>query len=165
MWAPGCPVLHVLGRRGLVPAYVGNGWKVVYFPRSSVIHFAGVSSNKNIFRSVLEFHKSIYRLFEKHARSPYSFLRPLIFWGLLYRFFFVICSQGVSLLFYRLRRFSDGGKNATSPLDGRIKLLRFIARLNIGGPSIHVYLLAKGLNPRIFTPFLLPERFPIRKAI
>ena len=132
-----------------------NGWKVIYFPRSSVIHFAGVSSNKNIFRSVLEFHKSIYRLFEKHARSPYSFLRPLIFWGLLYRFFFVIGSQGASLLFNRLRRVSDGGKNAASPLDGRIKLLRFIARLNIGGPSIHVYLLTKGLNPKKFHSILV----------
>ena len=132
-----------------------SGWKVIYFPRSSVVHFAGVSSNKNIFRSVLEFHKSIYRLFEKHARSPHSFLRPLIFWGLLYRFFFVICSQGISFLFHRLLRVSHGGKNAYSPPDGRIKLLRFIARLNIGGPSIHVYLLTKGLNPSRFHSILV----------
>ena len=132
-----------------------SGWKVVYFPRSSVVHFAGVSSNKNIFRSVLEFHKSIYRLFQKHARSPHSFLRPFIFWGLLYRFLFVIFSQGASILFNRLLHFSHGGKKATSSPDGRIKLLRFIARLNIGGPSIHVYLLTKGLNPLKFHSILV----------
>ena len=132
-----------------------NGWKVVYFPRSSVIHFAGVSSNKNIFRSVLEFHKSIYRLFEKHARSPHSFLRPIIFWGLLYRFIFVIFSQGVSILFHRLLHGSPGGGTTTSSPDGRIKLLRFIARLNIGGPSIHVHLLTKGLNPKKFHSILV----------
>ena len=131
-----------------------NGWKVVYFPRSSVIHFAGVSSNKNIFRSVLEFHKSIYRLFEKHARSPHSFLRPIIFWGLLYRFIFVIFSQGVSILFIVCCTVPMVEKMQL-PLDGRIKLLRFIARLNIGGPSIHVYLLTKGLNPKKFHSILV----------
>ena len=132
-----------------------NGWKVVYFPKSSVVHFAGVSSNKNIFRSVLEFHKSIYRLFEKHARSPHSFLRPVIFWGLIYRFIFVIFSQGVSILFHRLLHSSHEGKNTIPSPDERIKLLRFIARLNIGGPSIHVYLLTKGLNPRKFHSILV----------
>ena len=132
-----------------------NGWSVTYFPRSSVVHFAGVSSNQNVFRSVLEFHKSIYRLFEKHARSPYSLLRPLIFSGLLYRIIFVLFSQGVSILFNRLLYVSHGESNASSSPDARIKLLRFIARLNIGGPSIHVYLLTKGLNPEKFHSILV----------
>ncbi len=132
-----------------------NGWKVIYFPRSSIVHFAGVSSDKNIFRSVLEFHKSIYRLFEKHARSPHSFLRPLIFWGLIYRFLFVIFSQGISILFHRGLGFSPGERRGHACNDGRIKLLRFIARLNIGGPSIHVYLLTKGLDPAKFHSILV----------
>ena len=132
-----------------------KGWKVIYFPVSSVLHFAGVSSNKNIFRSVLEFHKSIYRLFEKHARSPHSFLRPLIFWGLLYRFMFVLFSQGASILFHRLLTAPSGGRSTAPSPDQRIKLLRFVARLNIGGPSIHVHLLTKGLNPKKFNSILV----------
>jgi len=42
-----------------------GGWKVVYFPAPSVVHYVGVSSEKNIFRSVVAFHRSIYRLFKK----------------------------------------------------------------------------------------------------
>ena len=132
-----------------------NGWQVVYFPGSSVVHFAGVSSDKNIFRSVLEFHKSIYRLFQKHAQSPHSFLRPFIFWGLVYRFIFVIFSQTASRLFYRLLHISHGKTRKILSTDGRIKLIRFIARLNIGGPSIHVYLLTKGINPGKFHSILV----------
>lgn len=36
----------------------------------------------------------------------------------------------------------------------KIKVLRIIARLNIGGPAIHVSLLTKGLNPERFTSLL-----------
>ena len=36
----------------------------------------------------------------------------------------------------------------------KIKVLRVIARLNIGGPAIHVSLLTKGLNPDRFTSIL-----------
>ncbi len=132
-----------------------KGWKVVYFPKSSIVHFAGVSSEKNIFRSVLEFHKSIYRLFQKHARSPHSFLRPFIFWGLIYRFIFVIFSQATTRLFYRLLYVTRVKTKSPLSPDRRIKLLRFIARLNIGGPSIHVYLLTKGLNPEQFQSILV----------
>ncbi|MGA7964303.1 MAG: glycosyltransferase, partial [Gammaproteobacteria bacterium] len=70
-------------------------------------------------------------------------------------FIFVIFSQGVSILFHRLLHISHGGKNTAPSPDKRIKLLRFIARLNIGGPSIHVYLLTKGLNPRKFHSILV----------
>ena len=37
----------------------------------------------------------------------------------------------------------------------KIKILRIITRLNIGGPSIHVSLLTKGLDPERFEPILV----------
>ena len=70
-----------------------KGWKVVYFPNVSVTHYVGVSSETNIFRSVFEFHKSIFRLFDKHAKAPYSLLKPVVFWGIVYRCLFVFAFQ------------------------------------------------------------------------
>ena len=37
----------------------------------------------------------------------------------------------------------------------KIKVVRIIARLNIGGPAIHVILLTKGLNPHRFESKLI----------
>ncbi|MBC8176596.1 MAG: glycosyltransferase family 1 protein, partial [Deltaproteobacteria bacterium] len=37
----------------------------------------------------------------------------------------------------------------------KIKILRIITRLNIGGPSIHVSLLTKGLDPERFESILV----------
>ena len=133
-----------------------KGWKVVYFPRPSVIHYVGISSEKNVFRSVLEFHRSVYHLFEKHAEKPDKFLKPVIFWALIYRFFFVLTSQLISKLFRALPRRSDYRQApGASQSGGRIKVVRFIARLNIGGPSIHVHLLTRGLNKKWFDSILV----------
>lgn len=70
-----------------------KGWKVVYYPETCIVHYVGGSSEKNVFRSVLEFHKSCYRLFEKYVKSPLSFLKPLVFWGLIFRSLFVLASH------------------------------------------------------------------------
>jgi len=133
-----------------------KGWKVIYFPQPSIIHYVGVSSEKNVFRSVLEFHKSIYRLFKKHAQTPHSFLRPLVYWGLIYRFFFVLASQSAGrLLRIGQRRSWYETAIDTRPSSPRIKVLRFIARLNVGGPSIHVHLLTTGLDGNRFDSSLV----------
>jgi len=129
-----------------------KGWKVVYFPSSSVIHYVGISSETNIFRSVFEFHRSIFRLFDKHAKAPYSLLKPIVFWGIIYRFLFVVVSQLIRKFFpqperHTFRKNILGGLEAE---DSRIRILRFIARLNIGGPSIHVHLLTTGLDSKMF---------------
>jgi len=67
-----------------------NGWKVVYFPAVSVIHYVGVSSEKLLFRSILEFHKSSYRLFDKYFRKWGRFIKPVVILGLAVRLFFVM---------------------------------------------------------------------------
>ncbi len=63
-----------------------SGWKVVYDPRLSIRHFTGVSSRQELFRSVMEFHKSAFRLFEKQKHSfAVTFLQPFVLFGLALR--------------------------------------------------------------------------------
>jgi GT2 family glycosyltransferase/glycosyltransferase involved in cell wall biosynthesis len=128
-----------------------KGWKVVYYPKTTVIHYVGASSQKNLFRSVLSFHTSIYRLFKKYVKTPHSLLKPLVFWGLIFRFLFVLGSKTASKGFTFLKSRPGYAKIVyVLPSDHKIRVVRFIARLNIGGPSIHVYLLTKGLDKNIF---------------
>jgi len=67
-----------------------NGWKVVYFPKASIIHYVGVSSDKAILRSGLEFHKSSYRLFNKYNKGSRWFLNPFAITGLSLRLCFLL---------------------------------------------------------------------------
>jgi GT2 family glycosyltransferase len=69
-----------------------SGWKVIYNPKASVCHFTGMSSQKEVLKSVTEFHKSAYRLFEKHERSLVVYLKPLILCGLFIRAGIVLTS-------------------------------------------------------------------------
>ena len=143
-----------------------KGWKVIYFPEASMIHYVGVSSESNIFRSVLEFHRSIYRLFDKHADGFNIYLKPLVFWGLLYRFFFVFLSQWARKKVLRAEPFPYGKKELreSKPENDRIRILRFIARLNVGGPSIHVYLLTTGLDSKRFNSTLVTGKISPREG-
>ncbi len=75
-----------------------SGWKVIYYPKANVCHYTGASSKKKLVKSVIEFHKSAYRLFEKHERSFLIFLKPFVFSGLLIR----ACLVLVSHLLYNL---------------------------------------------------------------
>jgi GT2 family glycosyltransferase len=71
-----------------------SGWKVVYLPKASVVHYVGGSSGDTpLFRTILEFHKSSYRLFMKHAKGPLRLAQPLAIWGLALRFLFVLLMQ------------------------------------------------------------------------
>jgi len=53
------------------------GWKVVYYPQASVKHLVGGSSQRSRLRSTVEFHKSAYLLFAKHAKGAQRFAIPL----------------------------------------------------------------------------------------
>jgi GT2 family glycosyltransferase len=71
------------------------GWKVVYLPRANIVHYVGGSSEKLLLRSVVEFHKSCYRLFEKHSKPRLRLAMPLVFGCLATRLLFVLFSHGV----------------------------------------------------------------------
>ncbi|NCP07369.1 glycosyltransferase [bacterium] len=131
------------------------GWKVVYYPRAKIVHYVGASSEKNVFRSVLEFHKSCHLLFKKYVSPGFRFFTSIAFWLLIFRFFFVMTGH---LIRRPLRVLGFEGYERL-PFVGRerrrIKILRIIARLNIGGPSIHVHILTSGLDRRRFRSILV----------
>lgn len=71
-----------------------KGWKIVYYPKATITHYVGGSSEKRIYQSVLEFHKSAYYFSNKHMKPPLVILRP-IYWltcftGILARFMIVL---------------------------------------------------------------------------
>ena len=132
------------------------GWKVIYFPQAHVIHYVGVSSSQLVVRSTVEFHKSSYRLFEKHSKPSARLTKPIVFGGLAARLLFVLSSEG-------LRRWVFRNKDGLTPeeiLDARrtakkTKVLQIIARLNIGGPAIHLAFLVHGLDHSRFESTLV----------
>ena len=62
-----------------------KGWKVVYFPQATVFHHVGGSTRKKPIRSIFEFHKSVYRLFNKYNNPSLRFLKPFVIAGLALR--------------------------------------------------------------------------------
>jgi len=133
-----------------------KGWKVVYFPKTFVIHYVGVSSEKNILRSIFEFHKSSYWLFNKYNKPSLWSLKPLVITGLSLRLPFALTSNGIRVFCERRAILKKPKKEALfEGMEERIKVMRLIARMNIGGPAIHVHLLAKGLDEKKFKSILV----------
>lgn len=95
------------------------GWKVVYFPKASIIHYVGGSSETLVIRSVLEFHKSSYYLFMKYSNSCLHFLMPLVLSALGLRALFVLASQGIRRTLRRPKGSMTCGKFSW-PNGGRI---------------------------------------------
>jgi GT2 family glycosyltransferase len=85
-----------------------KGWQVVYFPGATAYHRVGGSSQKNILRSVFEFHKSSYRLFAKYAKGLPRFVKPLVILGLSLRLFNVYVFHGVRRLLDQVLRRGRG---------------------------------------------------------
>ncbi len=135
-----------------------RGWKVVYFPPACVVHYVGVSSDQAALKSILEFHKSIYWLFHKYSTSTQIFLEPFVIAGLSLRAPFVFTSTVIRLWASNHRSLKTRRKSpavVVFPKDRRIKILRMIARLNVGGPSIHVHILTKGVDKTKFHTVLV----------
>jgi GT2 family glycosyltransferase len=85
-----------------------KGWKIVYFPVASIMHYIGGSSEKNMFQSVLEFHKSAYYFCGKHMRPSLGFLKPIFFStyfvGICSRFIFVLFLKSITNIFSGVNR-------------------------------------------------------------
>lgn len=65
----------------------GKGWRVIYYPKASVVHSVGHSSRSRCIRSSLEFHQSAYRLFAKYAEGYEAVFKPFVFGLLAMRFY------------------------------------------------------------------------------
>ncbi|MDM8541017.1 glycosyltransferase [Desulfococcaceae bacterium HSG9] len=137
-----------------------DGWKVVYFPKSSVVHYVGVSSKQLIPRTLIEFHKSSYRLFAKHSKSFHWIVNSLVIASLALRLCIVLIFS-IPRIRLKVQPARQAQEKNTQEKAGypekrsKYQILRLIARLNIGGPAIHVHLLTKGLNPSRFESTLV----------
>ncbi len=68
--------------------------KVIYYPKASVYHFTGASSQRELLKSVVEFHKSVFRFIEKQEQSFMTLLmKSFILFGLLVRSGVVLASH------------------------------------------------------------------------
>lgn len=131
-----------------------GGWKVVYFPLASVVHYVGGSSNKRVLKSQAAFHRSAYLLFEKYNSSVPSFVRIMVMIGLFYRFCLVAASNS-NIFLSRFLKKRSAAAVSNKDESRKTKILRIIARLNVGGPAIHVHLLTTGLHPERFESILV----------
>jgi len=139
-------------------------WKVVYFPKALAVHYVGKSSNHLILRSIFEFHKSVYLLFEKYKLSIWL-MKPVIALGLFIRLCSTMSSNYLNLKLDKLRRDVDVQEAVCLPEKiERIKVLRMIARLNIGGPAIHVHLLTRGLDKERFESQLVTGKISAQEG-
>jgi GT2 family glycosyltransferase len=91
-----------------------SGWKVVYLPQASIVHFVGGSSEKLLVRSVFEFHKSSYCLFRKHSNSHFHYLMPLVLSALGLRAVLVLATQEIRRMSGRLKDSMTSGKFSSS---------------------------------------------------
>lgn len=133
-----------------------KGWKVVYFPSALVVHYVGVSSDRLLIRSIFEFHKSSYRLFDKYFKKWGWLIKPIVILALALRMLSVLAANVFRVS--SLRIFAEKTKAISEPRSDaakKIKILTIISRLNIGGPAIHVSVVTKGLNREKFDSFLV----------
>lgn len=129
-------------------------WKVVYYPTATIIHYTGASSHQHLFKAIYEFHKSSYLLFNKYNQNASGFVRLAAVGALAARFAVVagtsiVRAATAKALASSRARAENKGKNE------KIKVLRVISRLNIGGPAIHVALLTKSMNSKRFQNFVV----------
>lgn len=75
-----------------------NGWKVTYFPVPRVVHYVGASSSQRVFRSILDFHVSAYKLFCKYSNGWTQLASPLVACALASRFILTLLMNKVGKL-------------------------------------------------------------------
>ena len=124
----------------------GAGWDVVYCPNPEVTHLVGKSTEQNFVLNLARFHKSAFLLERKQERNRWPGYLVLVAVALESHFL-------VRLLWTAVHGQTE--RRRAEVLPDKIKVLRIIARLNIGGPAIHVALLTQGLNPTRFQSTLV----------
>ena len=88
-----------------------KGWKVVYFPKASIVHHVGGSSSKSPLRSIIEFHKSCYKIIKKYNITPFYITNSFIIIGLSLRACIMILINRMGLLSGKLLSFIKSNGN------------------------------------------------------
>lgn len=74
---------------------VQKKWKVFYHPQAPIVHLEGGSSQKEVLRLVVEYHRSVYMYFRKHHyRSLWHPLNFVTILGLVLHAGFVMLGRG-----------------------------------------------------------------------
>ena len=132
-----------------------TGWDVVYFPESQVVHYVGESSNTRPIFANYQFHKSCHQLFEKHAKWPLSIISPVAGIALMLRFVISIMFNWSNRVLNRLNIIKVKKSCRKETKKNKIRVLRVISRMNIGGPSIHVKNLIENIDANKFESKLI----------
>ena len=88
-----------------------NGWKVVYFPKASIVHHVGCSSGMRPLRSIIEFHKSSYKIMSKYKITPFYITNSFIIICLFLRACIMILGNRMGLLSAKLLSFLKSNGN------------------------------------------------------
>lgn len=61
------------------------GWKIVYLPTASIIHYGGQGGSRNQpYRGIIEWHRSYFYYYRKHLARENFFLVNWLFYGLIF---------------------------------------------------------------------------------
>ena len=131
------------------------GWKVIYYPQAKVIHSVGKSSSTRPIFANYQFHKSCYRLYEKYAKGPFSIFTPLAGIALMYRFIIAIFFNYLTEVLNKIKQIHKQQHVRGEQKRRKIRILRIISRMNIGGVSLHVNNLTEYLNTNKFITRLI----------
>ncbi len=88
-----------------------NGWKVAYFPKASIVHHVGGSSKKRPLRSIIEFHKSSYKIIRKYKITPFYITNSFIITCLSLRACIMILVNRMGMLSGKLLSFIKSNGN------------------------------------------------------
>jgi GT2 family glycosyltransferase len=88
-----------------------NGWEVAYFPKASIVHHVGGSSKNRPLRSIIEFHKSSYKIIRKYKITPFYIANSFIIVCLSLRAFIMILLNRMGMLSGKLLSFIKSKAN------------------------------------------------------
>lgn len=70
------------------------GWRIVYNPTVSIVHYKGASSRRKPFKIVYEFHRAMYLFHKKHFKTKYNFLvNGVVYTGITLKLTFATISN------------------------------------------------------------------------
>ncbi len=79
-----------------------KGWRIVYYPKVTIYHSGGESSKKRMVRSLIDFHKSAYRLFMKYSPADNIIVKFFVAGGLSIRLIIVLIFHWLNTYFLKL---------------------------------------------------------------
>jgi len=91
-----------------------KGWKVVYFPKATIVHHVGGSSSKHPLRSIIVFHKSCYKFIRKYKIIPLYLTNSFVIICLSLRACILILLNRIGFLSDKLLSFIKSKENITN---------------------------------------------------